>query len=147
MEKNTEAIIHQFERIINKYNLSEKKPRHYSTEYLLHRSEVHTIDAIGNNTGINVTELARYLGITKGGVSQMIDKLIKKNLVIKTPLSENEVSLKLTDEGKKVFDGHRNYHEAIYSEMSNLIEKLPNESLNAFAAVFNALEGFLDKKL
>ena len=64
---------------------------------------------IGRNNKINVTELAEYLGITKGAVSQMVDKLIKKGMVNKEMVSdtENEVALELTEKGKIVCKGHK----------------------------------------
>ncbi len=65
---------------------------------LLHRSEIHTIDAIGKNPQTNVTDLSNYLGITKSALLPMIDKLIKK-LILKTVLSKRDtpVALNLTD--------------------------------------------------
>ncbi|URZ17168.1 MarR family winged helix-turn-helix transcriptional regulator [Clostridium felsineum] len=145
---STEVMIHKFEKVMNKYNKSEKKPRYYGTKDLMYRSEVHTIDAIGKNNKINVTELALYLGITKGAVSQMVDKLIKKDMVIKEIVSskENEVSLELTEKGKEVYTGHKAYHTELYSEIGKRLEHLENKDLESFLEIINILENFLDKK-
>lgn len=144
----TEIIIHNFEKVMNKYNAWEKKPRCYGTKDLLYRSEVHTIEAIGKNNKINVTELAQYLGVTKGAVSQMVDKLIKKGMVNKKMISdtENEVSLELTEQGNLVFQGHEEYHKELYAEISEKLHFLSYENLEIFLDTLNVLENFLDTK-
>lgn len=148
-EKLNAEIIHKFERVVNKYNKSEKKPKDYGTNELLHRSEVHTIEAIGKNNKINVTQLAAYLGITKGAVSQMIDKLIKKDLVSKKAISEteNEVSLELTEKGWLVFNGHEEYHREFYSQIATHLSYLSQNNIKVVLDIFNELEKLLDKQL
>lgn len=145
---NTETMIHKFEKVMNKYNKSEKKPRYYGTKELLYRSEVHTIEAIGNNNKINVTELAQYLGITKGAVSQMVDKLIKKGMVNKQMVSdtENEVSLELTEKGIVVYNGHNEYHKELYGEISQRLDYLSDKNMETFLDILNILEDFLDQR-
>ncbi|WP_315073941.1 MarR family winged helix-turn-helix transcriptional regulator [uncultured Clostridium sp.] len=145
---NTE-LIHKFERIMNKYNKSEKKPKDYGISGMLYRSEVHTIEAIGKNNKINVTQLAAYLGITKGAVSQMIDKLIKKDLVSKNTISEteNEVALELTEKGWLVFNGHKEYHKEFYGEISKHLSKLSEWNIQEVLDIFTELENLLDKQL
>lgn len=144
----TEIMIHKFERVMNKYNASEKKPKYYGTKDLLYRSEVHTIEAIGKNNKINVTQLAQYLGITKGAVSQMVDKLIKKDMVNKKTISdtENEVSLELTEKGILVYTGHEEYHKEFYTKISERLTHLSTENIEAFLDVLNTLENLLDKR-
>lgn len=144
----TEIMIHKFEKVMNKYNAWEKKPRYYGTEDLLYRSEVHTIDAIGKNNKINVTELAQYLGITKGAISQMVDKLMKKGMVNKKMVSEteNEVSLELTPKGNLVYNGHEEYHKELYAEISKRLNYLSDENLEIFLDILNILDNFLETK-
>lgn len=63
------------------------------------------IEAVGNYKDINITKLANVLGITRGGASQGIDKLCKKQMILKkpSPLTDNEVVLTLTERGNKAF--------------------------------------------
>jgi DNA-binding MarR family transcriptional regulator len=142
-------LIHKFERIMNKYNKSEKKPKDYGISEVLYRSEVHTIEAIGKNNKINITQLAAYLGITKGAVSQMIDKLTKKDLVSKNTISEteNEVALELTKKGWLVFNGHEEYHNGFYGEISKHLSKLSEENIQEVLDILTELENLLDKQL
>ncbi len=144
----TEDMIHKFEKVMYKYNKTDKKPRYYGTKDLLYRSEAHTIEAIGNNNKINVTELAQYLAITKGAVSQMVDKLIKKDMVNKKSVSdtENEVSLELTEKGKLVYNGHKEYHKEMYAEISQHLGYLSDLNVETFLDILNVLENFLEQK-
>lgn len=145
---NIEAMVHKFERVMNKYNKTEKKPKYYGTDNLLYRAEVHTIEAIGKNRNINVTDLASYLGITKGAVSQMIDKLIKKGMVNKKMLShtENEVALELTEKGILAYEGHEAYHKEHYAAMSKKLEHLSQEQIKVFIDILNGVENLLDNR-
>lgn len=145
---NTMLLIHEFEKVMNKYVACEKKPMYYGTQKLLYRSEVHTIEAIGKNPGINVTELAQYLGITKGAVSQMIDKLIKKEMVIKKQFSnsEKEVSLELSSLGQLAYDGHEDYHKEFYDKISSILQTVPQKDIEVFLEIMKSLENLLDSK-
>jgi DNA-binding MarR family transcriptional regulator len=144
----TEIIVHKFEKVMNKYIASEKKPKYYGTKDLLYRAEVHTIDGIGKNNKINVTQLALYLGITKGAVSQMVDKLIKKDMVTKKMISdtENEVSLELTEKGALVYKGHEEYHKEFYTKISEHLGHLSDKNIESILDTINALENLLDQR-
>lgn len=145
-EKLTAEMIHKFERVMSKYSKAEKVPKNYGTKEILYKSEIHTIEAIGKNNKINVTQLALYLGITKGAVSQMIDKLVKKALVNKKLLSptENEVSLELTEKGWLAYNGHEDYHKDLYAKIARNMEHLSQENIEAFSEILSELENFLD---
>lgn len=147
-ENLTTQMIHKFERVMSKYSKAEKKPKDYGTNELLYKSEIHTIEAIGKNNKINVTQLAQYLGITKGAVSQMIDKLIKKGLVNKNMISptENEVSLELTEKGILAYNGHETYHKELYAKISKRLSYLPDDNIEIFTDILSELEKFLDKQ-
>jgi DNA-binding MarR family transcriptional regulator len=141
-------LIQQFGRIMNKYSVGEKRTIDYGTGNRLFRAEVHTIEAIGDHPKINVTELALVLGVTKGAISQMIDKLIKKGLVNKTMVASgvNEVALTLTEPGLSVYQKHREYHGQMYAEIAALLSNCSNDQLSFLANVQNIIEDFLDKR-
>ena len=76
----------------------------------LRREEIHTIQAIGDNEGINITELAKLLDITKPTVSERVRKLSLMDLVQKrgSPENNKEILLFLTRKG---WVAHRNHEE------------------------------------
>ncbi|MCX7708389.1 MAG: MarR family transcriptional regulator [Clostridia bacterium] len=147
-QQKLQNIAQQFSRVINKYNAWEKIPRKYGTEELLYRAEIHTIEAIGLKQRVNVTELAQYLGITKGAVSQMIDKLVKKGFVNKQmiPTGENEVTLELTEKGMQAYQGHSNYHSELYERITSQVDDVMEAQLEGFSGILDMIEQFIDKK-
>ncbi|MGO0905226.1 MarR family winged helix-turn-helix transcriptional regulator [Clostridioides difficile] len=142
-------LITLMERIIHKYNQWEDKKRTYGTELLLSKSEIHTIAAVGDNPGINITSLADVLGITKGAASQMIYKLVAKGTVVKrvSPDSDTEVVLSLTDGGMKNYKAHQEYHKQTNDESLKLLDDMPEPFYEYMLSYFSTFEESIDKKL
>lgn len=137
------------ERVIHKYNQWENKKRTYGTDILLSKAEIHTIVAVGNHPGINVTSLADILGITKGAASQMIYKLVEKGAVEKkvSPDSDTEVILNLTDEGQKNYAAHNEYHNQANDESIELLKTMPESFCAHMIEFLSAFEKTMDKNL
>lgn len=91
---------------------ADSQPMDFDTGHILHRAEIHAIAAIGRQNGLNLTQLAEDLGVTKGAASQMISRLIKKGLVSKTPAPETrrEVVLELSERGWRGYRAHQELH-------------------------------------
>lgn len=100
-------------RVTNEY---ESIPKNYSTDEAVYMIEMHTLDAIGKQQGITVSDLARKMNRTKGAVSQKIDKLEKKGFITKEVSKDHfrEKNLFLTDKGKQVFDFHKQLDEHFF---------------------------------
>ena len=128
-----------FLRIINKFKTLEKIPIDHGTGHLLYASEINTLEIIGKSPGINVTELAKRKGVTKGAVSQIVTKLEKKQLITKFKDPENEkvVLLRLDKKGKIAFKNHEKFHEKYDSA---IIKKLKEMSFEQIALVTNTFE-------
>jgi len=131
-----------FNRIINKFSSIEKKPRDFGIGDLLYPSEIHNIEIIGRNPGINVTNLAKKLGVTKGAVSQIVNKLERKKLVAKFRGSNNEkeVMLKLQKKGQIAFDGHEAFHAKFYSEIMDEVDDISPEQIQFFQRVLDKID-------
>jgi DNA-binding MarR family transcriptional regulator len=140
-------VIEQTMRLINKYISLEKELYNFGIDELLTPAEIHTIDCIGRNSGINVTNLAEKLGVTKGAVSQMVNKLKKRDLVTKLKDSENDrdVILLLSKKGKMAFGGHIKFHMDMYNDIMRLIENISTNEINSFMEIINKIEFYLDR--
>lgn len=114
------------EKIIHKYNRSEKIKIDYGTGQLLTREEIHTISIIGMYDNINLTTLSIKQGVTKGASSQMVKRLVLKGLVLKEPSanSETEILLKLTFAGAKAFEGHMKFHSKQKNKWKKILEDM-----------------------
>lgn len=133
-------------RLINKYNQKTKTAKTYGTEDLLYSAEVHMIEIIGSYETITTTKLAKTLGITKGAVSQITHKLLKKNLIVKIPSTEknNEVLISLTDKGRIVYSNHQNMHRKMMERIDSIICDLSDEGKTALVQIVQVIDESLD---
>jgi DNA-binding MarR family transcriptional regulator len=139
----------QWDRLLNKMNAIEKTPRDFGSGDLLFRSEVHTLMAIGENPGTNVTDLAERSGTTKSAVSQMVDKLSRKNLVEKyrSPDNEKEIFLRLTSRGRIAFLGHEQYHLKIHARVEEKLKEMTDEEFRILKDFFHVVEETVDESM
>ena len=107
-----ERLVDVLDQVITKAGAIHSAPMEFGTGVALYKTEIHTIRAIGENPGVNVTKLAQHMGVTKGAVSQTANKLVRKGLVAKTrsPDDAKEVLLELTDLGWIGFHSHEQFH-------------------------------------
>ncbi|MBN1881699.1 MAG: MarR family transcriptional regulator [Deltaproteobacteria bacterium] len=130
-----------FEQVAQSYVALEKTPRHFGTEKLFHMGEINTIDVVGRLPGINITELARELEVTKGAVSQMVKKLEKKGCVAaaKKPGNDKEVVLNLTKEGRIAYEYHQRHHAGLEKALRRIMERFDTEALADIRDMLEAL--------
>lgn len=134
-------------RILNKMEADQKAPRDFGSGDFLHCSEIHTIMAVGTNPDINLTNLARVLGISKSAVSQMISRLARKNLVEKhrDPDNDKEILLRLSPRGIIAHLGHEQHHAKIYARMHQRMGDLSGDQLAVIIRFLSAIEATLDE--
>ena len=111
-----EKFLDIFDQVVTKMGSLHSPAQDFGTGVPLYRAEIHTIRAIGEIPGINVTRLAEKMRVTKGAVSQTIAKLVRKGLVRKTYAEDDakEVHLELTNLGRIGFHRHRQFHMEIF---------------------------------
>lgn len=138
-----------FGRILNKLKEAEKIPLDYGSGEKLHSSEIHTIAYIGSHPDINVTNLAKIMGVTKGAISQAIKKLEKKKLVerYQNPTNNKEILLRLTKKGQIDYHGHEAYHAKYDAQWFEALEKLTPEQIQLIEYLFQEMETTLDRQL
>ncbi|MDP4097850.1 MarR family transcriptional regulator [Paenibacillus sp. P96] len=106
-------------RLILQLRKLESAPRVFGAAGALTPSEIHTIDAIGCDGGVLMRELADRLGVTKGAVTQIIDRLQEKKLVKRSPHPHvpKGILLSLTDIGMDAYRAHEEMHLAFYNKL------------------------------
>lgn len=137
-------------RITNKLALMERKKNiDYGSGDLLNTTEIHLIQAIGKNQNINVTSLAKQIGLTKGAISQIISKFESNNIVQKYKNSNNEKTtlLRLTPKGQIAFHGHEQYHMKIYSQIQTELGPISDENFLFLNKFLDVIDNALDKSL
>jgi DNA-binding MarR family transcriptional regulator len=117
-------IIEKMIRLINRINQANKAPSDYGTGKVLYHSEIHMIEAINNHKNVNSSELANILGITRGAVTQVTSKLVKKGFINQYRIANNkkEAYYRLTDLGKIANTEHCKNRRNIYRNISRYLD-------------------------
>ena len=124
----------------------EKIPIDHGTGHLLYASEINTLDIIGKYTGINMTQLAEKRGVTIGAASQVVAKLVEKQLVQKnhTAGSKKELSLQVTELGSIALQNHDAFHAKYDQPMIDKVSEMDPKQLQTILDVFQLLEKTID---
>ncbi|PES33080.1 MarR family winged helix-turn-helix transcriptional regulator [Priestia megaterium] len=119
----------------------ESIPRKYGTEDELYMVEAHTINLIGENSKVSPSYLAKLTNKTKGAISQMVDKLLKKGLVIKykNPTNNREVIIELSDKGKQAYKYHKELDQIEYGRMLSRLNQFSTEDLIKFTKIASVI--------
>ncbi len=141
-------IINLFMQAFQKYCQMEKQPMDIGNGLKLYHAEIHTIADIGKNPEINITDLAKIQDVTKGAVSQQVNKLVKKQYVAKfRGDNEKELKLRLTDKGSEVFKIHEEYHSNTFKEYAEINERTTEKQHNLISTVLKTIIKNLNCKL
>jgi DNA-binding MarR family transcriptional regulator len=93
----------------------DSKPMDFDTGTVLHRAELHAIQAIGREPGLSLTRLAEVSGVTKGAASQVVSRLVGKGMVSKEASTREPrmISLELTELGWTAHAAHERLHDGM----------------------------------
>ncbi len=107
------------------------------------------LDKVGDDPGMNVTEFARAVGVTKGAISQVIRKLETKGLVLRYKKSRNEkeVFIELTSLGRDFYEERKGIHEETVREISEELKRHSDDKVAFLLQMFHWLDMFLDRSM
>jgi DNA-binding MarR family transcriptional regulator len=145
-KKACEEIITLFIKLSNKYQALEKIPVDYGIGKDLYHSERHMLDTIGDNPTLNVSELARSIGVTKGAISQVVKKLEEKQVVKRYKQAENEkeVFVDLTELGKVIYKRHKQANKESIIPLHNELLKYSDDKVYFLIEMFKWIDTYLD---
>lgn len=148
-EKTTFEMFIIFIRISKKFQELEKMSIDIGSGEKLYPSELHVIDAIGNDYGNNVTELSKKFGITKGAVSQVVNKLFDKDFLKKERKKNHgkEVILSLSEKGSKAFKIQDDLHKKMNNEFFKYLGTVEPDKIVSFIEIMDKIEEFIDRFL
>ncbi len=144
--KNRTKLSYTFLRVMTKLSEIDKKTRYYGTEQPLYEAEIHMIKSIKENEGIHVTGLADMLGVTKGAVSQIIQKLERKDMIVKDtdPRNLSRLVLRLTLKGETAYQHHEELHREFDTFFNSALENATEENRAFLYSFLNQLEKKID---
>jgi DNA-binding MarR family transcriptional regulator len=146
-KKTSEEIAELFIKLANKYNSLEKIPVDYGVGKDLYHSERHLLDQIGDYPEKNITELAQFMGVTKGAISQTVKKLENKGIVYryKGDQNEKEPFLELTETGKGVYEKHKEVNQRSIIPLYEELKKYSDDKVYFLVEMFKWMDTFLDE--
>lgn len=139
-----------FERAFHKYAAYESQPRDFGIGFPLTQNEIHTIVIVCENEGISLGELAKERAVTKGAMSQLVSKLVKKGLIVKETAehSASYVSLRPTELGRKANENHSRIHASMGKTIDqHLFADMSVEEIRRFTKKFQLFAELLDKEM
>ncbi|MBE7098940.1 MarR family transcriptional regulator [Bacillus cereus] len=112
-------------------------------------SEVHCIEYIENNVDSNVTQLAEAFYVTRGAISRMTKKLIKKGLIESYQKSENkkEIYFRLTEQGKEIYKIHEELHKEFQERDKAVFEQVTESEFDSIISFVEKYSRHLDAEI
>jgi DNA-binding MarR family transcriptional regulator len=148
MKSELQTLIDLFFKILHLYSVIGRKPKDYGTGYLLYFTEIHTITVVGNNNEINMTHLADIMGVTRGAISQTIRKLVSKNLILKSNITnKKEINLKLSEKGLIVYKAQESFQKEIFTFAGSLYEQASPKDRALVRRLFIAISSNMEERV
>lgn len=112
-------------------------------------AEVHCIDWIGRIDHANVTKVANEMGMTRGGISKISQKLLKKGLIesYQRPENNKEIYYRLTKNGQHVYHEHKKCHSKAKQEKLVLLSTYSDKEQVTILRFLNDINHMLDSKM
>jgi len=125
--------------IVDMINTGHKDGVDYGTGHRLSPVEAHTIQAVGDNQGLNLTALARAMNVTKATMSERVKKLTRQGLLRKSMALDNrkEILITLSDQGRLVQKGHEEEHRKMFKLFASHYGDQTEEQLDLFNRAFS----------
>ncbi|CEN31199.1 transcriptional regulator [[Clostridium] sordellii] len=112
-------------------------------------SEVHCIEYIGSNVDTNVTKLSEYFYMTRGAMSKLTKKLIKKGVIesYQKPDNKKEIYFRLTEQGKEVYKIHEKLHKEFQDRDKAIFEQVTEEQFDSMLNFIEKYSSHLDGEI
>ncbi len=112
-------------------------------------SEVHCIEYIGRNVDSNVTKLAESFYMTRGAISKMSKKLIKKGVIESYQKADNkkEIYFRLTEQGQEIYKVHEELHKEFEERDKVVFEQVTEEQFDSMLSFVEKYNRHLDAEI
>lgn len=112
-------------------------------------SEIHCIDNIEKLESPNVTLLANIMRMTRGGITKITRKLIKKEFItsFKEEGNKKEVYFRLTSKGMEVYLDHKKTHKTAKDREMSFYSTFTGEEKNIILKFLERSNNHLQKEM
>lgn len=124
----------------------DSMPHQYGDE-VLYQSEMHFLEVVGDTPSITITVISQQLEKTKSACSQMVRKLVKKELLTQERNEKNnrEYYLNLTERGKEIYEVHKEFDEKCMQRTYKSLADFSEEELQSYISVQKAMNQVFQK--
>ena len=124
----------------------DSMPHQYGDE-VLYQSEMHFLEVVGDTPSITITVISQQLGKSKSACSQMVRKLVKKELLTQERNEKNnrEYYLNLTERGKEIYEVHKEFDEKCMQRTYKSLADFSEEELRSYISVQKTLNQVFQK--
>ena len=143
-----EQVIMSFRELLNKMSaLNKVKMKDSFKDYK--SSEVHCIEYIGENVDSNVTKLAESFYVTRGAISKLTKKLIKKGIIesYQKPDNKKEILFRLTPQGKVIYKVHEELHKEFQERDKAVFKQITEEQFDSMLSFVEKYSRHLDAEI
>jgi len=143
-----EQVMMGFRNLFNKMSsLNKFKMKDRFEDYK--SSEVHCIEYIGRNVDSNVTKLAESFYVTRGAISKLSKKLIKKGIIesYQKPDNKKEIYFRLTSQGEVINKVHEELHKEFQERDKAVFEQITEEQFDIMLRFVEKYSSHLDAEI
>lgn len=143
-----EQVIMGFRDLLNKMAwLNKFKMEDTLKDYK--SSEVHCIECIGKNVDSNVTKLAESFYMTRGAISKMTKKLIKKGIIesYQKPDNKKEIYFRLTEQGQVIYNVHEEMHKEFQERDKAIFDQVTEAQFDSMLSFVEKYSNHLDAEI
>lgn len=135
-EKQYDELIAEFDTGYELCVRYDMMPHQYGDE-ILYQSEMHFLQAVGDEPNVTITALARRLDKTTSACSQMVRKLKEKKLITQERNQDNnrEYYLQLTQKGREIYYAHEEFDRRCLQRTYQQLEEFTEQELQTYISV------------
>lgn len=107
-------------------------------------TEMHTLEAVESSQSKNMSDIALKLGITVSTLTTSINRLVKKEYVIKRKKENDKrvVNLELTEKGRQACRIHEEFHETMIDHLLQETSTMNEGDVQKLTVSFEKLAEF-----
>jgi DNA-binding MarR family transcriptional regulator len=146
--KKEEQVIKGFRDLINKVaSLNKFKMKESLKGYK--SSEVHCMEYIERNVDSNVTKIAESFYMTRGAISKLTKKMIKKGIIqsYQKPDNKKEICFRLTEQGKAINKVHEELHKEFHQRDKVVFDQVSEEQFDIMLSFVEKYSRHLDAEI
>jgi DNA-binding MarR family transcriptional regulator len=120
----------------------ESTARDYGTGELLYSSDIHTMVAVAQQPGCNLTQLAGSLGVSKPAASKFTRKLLRMGYLVRKRQVDNakEVSFSLSQKGRQAEQAHQRFTRKVFGPLQAIESGLSAPDRQVIRRFLEAIE-------